>query len=291
MPYCEGGVFTDGLLTDAFWLDPCNWMDLDLVYDGTPSDITSAEYAVCWGDGLTDPCSRIFAAVRVVDTDQTIVPLLNHWNDQDHVEVYVQGDPNGGHKWGSSDSQDFDVAQQFMIGKQTTFGSASWHIWGDGTVPIGGGDPASAKFLGGVRKSGSTLSYEIETKAWQGYGGRSGQPHTEPELNPGDHVGFDIVAVTVYGATPRDPDDDGEYGVLSANLDMLKFKDAAQFQRWELKDYDGTSVPPECGDWGILVADIYLDTDCQVGLPDFGVIANEWMDCTDPCAPCGYDPF
>ena len=56
-------------------------------------------------------------------------------------------------------------------------------------------------------------------------------------------------------------------------------------------DYDGTIVPPECGDWGILVSDIYRDADCSVGLPDFLVISNEWMDCTDPCAPCSYDPF
>jgi hypothetical protein len=291
MPYCEGGIYTDGNLNDAFWLDPCNWMPLDQVYDGDPCDITSAEYAVCWGDGLTDPCSMIYAAVRVVDNDQYLVPN-SKWNGQDNVEIYVQGDPNGGELWGAdSVDQYFDVAQQFKIGKQTTFTTNDWTKWGDGTIPLGGGDPDSADFIGKSRLSGSTLIYEIKAKPWKYYGGRNPlEDSVAPELNPGDHVGFDIVVVTAYGSTPEDGSD-GEYGALCANSTPQKFIDAANFQRWELKDYDGSIVPPECGDWGILVADIYFDADCQVGLPDFGVIANEWMDCTDPCSPCSYDPF
>jgi hypothetical protein len=284
---------TNGTLAEAFWGVPGNWIALDQVYAGDPcdpcGDITSAEYAVCWGDGA-DPCSMIYAAVRVIDNDHYLVPNST-WNGQDNVEVYVQGDPNGGTAWGAEDSQRFDVAQQYKIGKQLTYPSSDWTKWGDGTIPLGGGDPDSADFTGKSRLSGSTLIYEIKAKPWKYYGGRNPlEDSVAPELNPGDHVGFDIVVVTAYGSTPEDGSD-GEYGALSANLDGGKFKDAAQFQRWELMDYDGTIVPPECGDWGILVGDIYRDADCQVGLPDFGVIANEWMDCTDPCSPCGYDPF
>ena len=284
MPH--GEVTVDGNLTDAAWADPC-WVDLNLVYDGAPTDVTSAKYAVCWGGPVGDPCSMIYAAVVVVDTDQVLTQPIT-WNDDDHIEIYVQGDPNGGDRWGADDSQFFDKAQQFAIGKQTTFGTLDWIRYGNGTIPLVEPALGSVGLLGESRRSGSTLSYEVGVKAWQWYGGESGSVSVARDLYPGSQVGFDIVVVTRYGDEPHT---DAEYGALSANLDPQKFIYADRFQRWELLDYDGTVMPPECGDWGYLVSDIYRDADCHVGLPDFAVISNEWMDCTDPCTPCGYDPF
>jgi hypothetical protein len=287
MPH--GEVSVDGnITTDPAWADPC-WIALDLVYTGDPCDIVSARYAVCWGGPVGDPDSMIYAAVEVVDNDQHLSTAVT-WNDSDRIEVYIQGDPNGGSDWGTDDSQFFDKAQQFAMGKQSSFGTFDWIRYGDGSLPLTGGQQDSVGILGETRRSGSTLTYEVGAKAWQYYGGENGNPSIDPQLEPGLHVGFDIIATTVYGATPTD-DSDGEYGMLSANLDPQKFKHAERFQRWELLDYDGTIVPPECGDWGILASDIYRDADCHVGLPDFAVISNEWMECTDPCAPCGYDPF
>ena len=102
------------------------------------------------------------------------------------------------------------------------------------------------------------------------------------ELEPGIHVGFDIVADSRWGAESY------EFGMVSANLDVDKYIFAERFQRWELLDYDGSIVPAECGDWGYLSADINATRDCYVDLGDFTEMTIGWMDCTDPQSACGY---
>ena len=78
--------------------------------------------------------------------------------------------------------------------------------------------------------------------------------------------------------------------MLSANDMIQKFVKAERFQRWELLDYDGTKVPPECGDWGYFTADIHPIPDCYIDLFDFTEFTVDWMDCTNPQPPCLYKP-
>ena len=164
--------------------------------------------------------------------------------------------------------------------------------FGDGGPIPSAGNFADARFIYKVKAVGTKLNYEIQAKAWLWYGGRSGSASIPRRLEPGMQVGFDIIADSRYGSLDSgDPGYDADFGMLSANLQTQKYIYAQNFQRWELKNYDGTNVPPECGDWGYLVSDIKRDADCEVTLADFDVMASEYWSCTDPCAPCGYDPF
>ena len=273
MPYCgETAMTVDGLVGD--WpVDPC-WVDLDLIYTGEPCDITSAKYAVCW-----DPCDDLFyALINVVDTDHVFETAPTDWHTSDRVEIYVQADPNGGGNWGSADDATYDKAQQYIVGYQGLL-DWTWAVFGHGTYLPGDFEPFNAHFADAGRISGDTITYEISAKAWQWYGGITPavDPNVVRQLEPGLHVGFDIVADSRRGTPPHD---DGEFGMLSANPDKDKYQRAEQFQRWALLDYDGSIVPPGCGDWGYYPADV--SGDCYVNLSDMLLMYSTWLDCTDP---------
>ena len=279
MPYCgEATMTVDGLLSD--WpADPC-WVDLNLVYTGEPCDMTSAKYTACW-----DPCDDLFyALINVVDTDHVFESAPLDWHTSDRVEIYVQADPNGGGSWGSADSGQYDKAQQYIVGYQNIIPGWTWAVFGHGTYIPDDIEPGDAEFTDAGRVSGDTITYEISAKAWQWYGGRTvpidSVPSVHRDLEPGLQVGFDIVADSRRGTLPHD---DGEFGMLSANPYTDKYQRAEQFQRWALLDYDGSIVPPGCGDWGYYAADV--SGDCYVNLSDVLLMYSTWLDCTDPsCA-------
>ena len=285
MPQCwEKDV--DGHMID--WTDPC-WVELDLVYfsydEGFPNDIVSAKYTVCW-----DPCDDLFyAAVMIDDTQHVFESAPLNWDSSDRIEVYVQADPNGGDQWGNSTADKrYDKAQQYVVGYQGILPGWTWAVFGGGQYIPEDIEPGDADFIyeGGTRVSGDTITYEIGAKSWQWYGGRTVPAESVPNvirpLEPGIQVGFDVVADSRRGPETY------EFGMVSANLDTQKFIYADRFQRWELLDYDGSVVPPECGYWGYLPLD--TDTDCVVGLADFAAWSIYWMDCTHPDPPCSYNP-
>ena len=273
MPQCWPKE-VDGFLTD--WTDPC-WIDLDLIYYGDPCDIISAKYTVCW-----DPCDdRFYTAVVVEDTDRVFESAPTGWDSSDRVEIYVQADPNGGDQWGDDDSQLYDKAQQYIVGYQNIINGWAWAVFGNGTYIPGEIDPGNAELIydRGTRVSGATITYEVSAKAWIWYGGKSVPPipNVARRLEPGMQVAFDVVADSRRGSAPHDDD---EFGMVSANSDTEKYIYAERFQRWALLDYNGQPVPPSCGDWGYLAADVFPD--CYVDLGDVAALASGWMDCTDP---------
>ena len=281
MPHCYGHA-VDGLLGD--WTDPC-WIDLDQIYAGDPNDLLSAKYTVCW-----DPCEDLFfSAIKVVDTDHVFETAPTDWDSSDRVEIYVQADPNGGDDWGSVANGLYDKAQQYIIGYQGLL-DWTWAVFGHGTYLPGDFEPKNAHFTDAGTKSGDTITYEISAKAWQWYGGLSPavDPNVVRQLEPGIQIGFDVVADSRWGSPPHD-DDPNEFGMLSANSMTQKFIFADNFQRWELLDYDGSILPPECGDWGYLPLD--TDSDCYISLGDFATWSVHWMKCTHPDPPCDFNPW
>ena len=277
----------DGLLGD--WVDPC-WVDVDLIYAGDPNDIASAKYSVCW-----DPCEdKLYSAIVVEDTDHVFESAPTDWNSCDRAEIYVQADPNGGDQWGSTADATYDKAQQYIVGYQGILPGWTWAVFGHGTYLPGAFEPKNAHFTydGGTRVNGDTITYEVSAKAWQWYGGNTPEvdPNVVRQLEPGIQVGFDVAVGSHWGTT--DPCDAAayaaEYGMLSANPITQKYIYAENFQRWELLDYDGSVVIPECGDWGYLELD--TDVDCYIGLSDFAAWSVYWLDCTNPDPPCSYKP-
>ena len=275
----------DGLLGD--WVDPY-WVDLDLVYWGDPCDVSSAKYTPCW-----DPCNdMVYAAVVVEDNDHVFETGPTAWNSSDRIEVYYQGDPNGGDKWGSQDTGNHDKAQQVSVGYQLILPGWAWAMLGE-RYPTPGGEELpwpEFDYRFGTRVGGNIITYEIGAKMYVWYGGNTlpiGSVGDEVrQLGPGMQIGFDVVVGSRWGGLPHDDD---EWGMLSANLNTDKYIFADQFQRWELVNYDVTKVDLECGDWGYLVGDITTPPDCYVDLGDMAAQAIQWMDCTDPDPPCSFE--
>ncbi len=52
----------------------------------------------------------------------------------------------------------------------------------------------------------------------------------------------------------------------------------------------GTIHQPQCGDWGMLTADVNPPSNCYVDMADFMTLTTGWMDCTNPQPPCLYKP-
>ena len=276
----------DGLLGD--WPDPC-WVDLELIYSGDPCDINSAKYSPCW-----DPCNdMVYSVVVVEDADHVFETAPSSRNSSDRIEVYVQGDPNGGDQWGSEASEHYDKAQQYVVGYQNIAPGFAWALVGDGIIcPLDPGDPwaCGPEFEHAARVSGSKITYEIGASIYIWFGGLTtpiGSVADEiRQLGPGIQIGFDVVVGSRWGSAPHD---DEEYGRLSANLKMDKHIYAESFQRWELRDYDGTVVPPECGDWGYVTGDIHPTRDCYVDMGDFTELSLGWLACSDPDPPCSFE--
>ena len=121
---------------------------------------------------------------------------------------------------------------------------------------------------------------EIGVKAFDWFGGFTGDTTVESNLVTGGFVGFDIIADTRFALVdaygwPSGPDPvygDG-FGMLSENMMTGKYNNADQFQTYQLLDND-------CGRWGFFGGD--LDQNCEVDLLDFAVMGEAWLDCTDP---------
>jgi hypothetical protein len=250
-------VTVDGDLEE--WVD-VDWIALDEVYYGSPNDIGStledAKFALKWNSD-TD---KIYAAVIVDDANHVLFDYPTNWDSSDRIEVYIQGDPNGGTLWGIGDRY-YDKAQQYAVGKGTSSGW-SWATFGAGqAIPIGAGFEKAAVL------DGSKIIYEIGATAFIWYGGRSGADTIDQSLVAGLEVGFDIVASTRYDVP------DADFGMRSENLMIGKYADAQQFRTYTLFD-------DQCGRWGYFPAD--LDRNCEVDLGDFMIMAGDWMYCTEP---------
>jgi hypothetical protein len=174
--------------------------------------------------------------------------VYTDWDASDRIEIYCQGDAAGGTGW----NEDYDAAQQYMVGADGSGGK--WANWGRGYA-IG----EDAGFEYAVNVSGDMIVYEVGVTAFDHYGGRSGETSVVTELTEGIIVGFDVTACTRWA-------DDG-FGMLSENLMTGKSADASQFARYVLADADG--------DAGFDVAD--LDGDGVVGLGDLVRFAEEWL--------------
>ena len=98
----SGTVTVDGSLSE--WAD-ADWHQLDKVYFGDPCDINyvadpnSAVFAVKWDD----TANRVYVAAVIDDQDHVLAIFPEDWDDSDRIEIYAQGDPNGGVDYGTID--------------------------------------------------------------------------------------------------------------------------------------------------------------------------------------------
>jgi hypothetical protein len=192
------------------------------------------------------------ANILVVDDEQSIADL---------IEVYSQGNTNGGVAWGVEGSYNFDVAQQYIVGHNMT--TSSWSAWADKSTIA-----TDAGFESAVTLNGDRIIYEIGVKQFINYGGISTDPTVVADLAEGTQVGFDIIADTIYS---------GGSSMISENMFEGKYIDAAQFQVYTLVN---SLTSRSCGNWGYGAGDV--NQDCRVNLADFATLALQWLKCNNP---------
>ena len=193
---------------------------------------------------------RIYAVVLVHDPNQWFTEGYQAWDAGDRIEVFCQGDAEGGTGWDTY----YDVAQQYMVGPNTL--GDGWATWGWGQE-IG----EDARFEFAVKTGGDMILYEIGVGAFHHYGGLSGAQTVSSDLQAGDIVGFDIL-VDIRWA-------DNGFGMLSENLMTGKSEDADKFARYLLVDQ------ADPGDCKSNPAD--LDRNCTVDAKDIAIFAENWL--------------
>lgn len=218
---------------------------LDETYYGDAADVDYGRFALRW-DPETD---KIYALVSVVDTVSWFMEAYTAWDASDRIEIYCQGDGAGGTGW----SQEYDIAQQYMVGADGAGGA--WASWGRGyAIEEDAGFEYAVNVIGGI------VIYEVGVTAFDHYGGLSGEETVLSELQAGDVVGFDIVVDTRWA--------ENGFGMLSENLMTGKSLDAGKFARYVLVD-------AEVGEERIDVAD--LNRDGFVGVGDLLLFAENWL--------------
>jgi hypothetical protein len=235
----RGSVVVDGDLSD--WPGSVEWIELDKVYAGSPNDVSEARFALQWDD-TTD---KVYAAVVVNDTSHVFLDKYVTWDASDRLEVYSQGDAEGGTGWNGI----YDEAQQYYVAPDTIGGS--WATWALGET-LG----ADAGLEYAVDVKGMQIIYEVGVRQFDNYGGFSGGETLLTELHAGHIVGFDLAACTRW--------DTVNFGMLSENLMTGKYRDAGKFARYILVDE-------------IFSAD--LDGNGANNYADLGILFEHWLDC------------
>jgi hypothetical protein len=204
----QGRVIVDGDLSE--W-QGVEWIRLDNIYDGHPDDVNSAKFALFWNEDT----NKIYAAVVVNDRDHVFRDDYGTWNASDRIEVYSQGDAEGGSGW----TRVYDIAQQYMVGPRTLGGS--WAYWGVGES-IGSG--AGLEYA--VTVNGNQIIYEVGVTQFDNYGGFSGGDTIKTQLKVGKIVRFDMVIDTRYSEG---------FGMLSENTVMGKYNNANSIALYKLE--------------------------------------------------------
>lgn len=251
----RGTATVDGNLDE--WADADEWVYLNDVYYGNPSDVTEAKMSLRW-DGDNEV---IYAAVMVTDTVHMFSDAYGDWDDSDRLEVFSQGDAAGGTDYGAT----CEIAQQYFVAPNTSAGA--WASWPNGYALTGNPDPG---FVYAVRVNGDQIIYELAVKQYDNYAGRLGAlgDTLVTELETGDMIRFDIVVDTRWGTGADD------FGMLAAYNYGPKYYNANTFALYQLVE----QTP--CGGWGFSNAD--LNQDCITNLADLCLLAQQWIQCNNP---------
>ncbi|MHC4500711.1 MAG: right-handed parallel beta-helix repeat-containing protein, partial [Planctomycetota bacterium] len=109
----KGTAVVDGVLDE--WSADVGWLELDKVYYGSPNDVNEAWFSLRW----SPDANKLYAAVIARDSNHVFSDEYISWNASDRLEIYTQGDAEGGTGWVG----DYNVAQQYMVGPNTAGGS------------------------------------------------------------------------------------------------------------------------------------------------------------------------
>jgi len=173
-----GRIRVDGRLED--WRK-AEWAPLEATYAGDPSNISNAQWALCW-----DEDARLYIAVRYDDADIVLQDGYVSSNAQDCVEIYVRGD-TGSEPVDYSEHQKSAQHYIFGLSKNKT---AAWKKLA-GTAQFPRHNPATVA----VKLDGRTFTYEIMVPLYDKFDTAVGRHSQETEVEPELEIGIDIVIV------------------------------------------------------------------------------------------------
>ena len=180
IPYSDATI-VDGSLDD--WAGS-QWMAINAIYDGTPSDIAEAYYTMRWGNGGT----KLYMAVKVRDTSQVFTDSYTNWNAKDGVELYIHTtNPDL-----SSYAAKQEAAQQYAIGIKNSNHNEVWTAIGYEPVNHYVITPADG-FEAAGRVSGEWLYYEASMTAYKYFGGMTNAESIISPLFAGQTINADVV--------------------------------------------------------------------------------------------------
>ena len=256
-----GAVTVDAVLSE--W-DDAVWVQLDEIYEeSNPADVSQAQFAAKWDDAT----NKIYVAAKVNDSDHVFQDAWGDWNESDRLEIYFS--VSGGEYQYYQEN-----AQQYVIWHGPTTDSAV--LGGERTGGPLAGDPPTVPvdmdFDFEIAVDGTEILYEAALTPFDYYDGLIGAPPNSVVIDLANDttILFDVVADTRHA---------GGFGQLAENLNGGKYSLTSAFAQYTL-------IGGGCGNWGFYTAD--LNTDCHVNIGDVGELAGNWLACTNPDLPCGF---
>jgi hypothetical protein len=246
-----GAVTVDGNLAD--WAG-ASWVSINQVYEGTPSDILEAYYAVRWQAG------KIYVGVKVKDNAHHFTDSYGTaYNIHDDIEVYLHTDNNA-----ALDYPNCQAAQEYIFGIMNSNQTKVWSALGNGSmypdhmITSDGSMNGMGVATGSV--NGEWIYYELQLTPFTYLDGIS---NIITKLDGGDVIGLDVNVLGNNGT--------GFTGVKSSSAAPQKYGNWKAFGLHKLAitsgdaNYDGKV---DVGDLGILAAN-YGGTGKNWGLGDF----------------------
>jgi hypothetical protein len=204
-----GAVTVDGDLSDWPPLDTTEgdtlwcarkWVELDQIYSGSTSPNIENVFMCLMYD---DTANLVYGAVVAHDFDPQYG--WTAWNQQDSIEVYIQGDISANCPPGDPNNDPYNtwaIGQQFMIGIEPNdvlpndpAHDCTFTLWPDGTDFEVGPDPSltavAKRIVNGPLDD--NLIYEFALVPYDNYGGYNLTPDVLTDLAPGKQFGFDVV--------------------------------------------------------------------------------------------------
>lgn len=244
----QGSVKVDGDLNE--WSDNVYWYPLHEVYNGNPSDISRARFALRWNEAT----NKIYAAVVIKDSSHIFSDSYSTWDKSDRIEVYCQATAANG----PYNRQTCENAQKYFVAP--TSSGDSWASFSGNLSSV-----SNTGFEYSVKVKGDYFVYEVGVTPFEYYGGPVDKKDRIPDrivdLKTGNIIGFDITAITCIANS-------GYAGMLSENLMTGKSEDAGKFAKYTLiKDISSQEM--------MTAQD--LNRDFLVNIEDFAILAMEWL--------------
>lgn len=199
-----GTAIVDGDLSE--WpTGTADWTPLNVVYDGSPSDIAEAYYCARWTE------DKIYVAVKVLDLTHVFTDNYTEWNARDAVEIYL-------HTTGKSADYSYsmsEAAQEYAIGIMYEHPDRVWTDLGY-KMDV----PEVCAFEAAGREDEEWLYYEVAMTPFHYMGAFVGQPSVMSPVFANQVIGLDVVVAGNNGLYT---------GMKSANNKKAKSNDYSQF--------------------------------------------------------------